>query len=382
MTRRGAGEGSIRTRPDGRLEARYTGSDGRRHYIMGRDHKNLQAKLRDALRDAAQGIQPVSQQLTLAAWLETWLATSVRPRLRPRTIESYEMVVKLYLAPAPLGRTPVAKLTPAAVQAALTALAARSGPGGRHLSPTTVRYVYSVLRIALGRALKAGVVHRNVATLLDPPRKATVERHPLTADQIGTFLGSVDGDRQRALYVAAIGLGMRQGELLALRWSDIDLEAGTVSIRHTLQRGTRTLAAPKTERARRTLRLGVEVSTALRDHRRRQLEERIAAAKRWKDEDYVFTTPAGRPLDTKHVTADFQVALAAVGLPHQRFHDLRHACATQLIEQGEELAVVSKILGHSDLGTTADVYAHLTPAMAQRVADRMDGVLRRRSAGA
>jgi integrase len=185
-------------------------------------------------------------------------------------------------------------------------------------------------------------------------------------------------DRLAALYVLAIATGMRQGELLGLRWQDVDLDAGRLTIRHTLRLGTRELAEPKTERARRTLRLGADSLLALREHRRRQLGERLAAGRRWVDGDFVFTTSIGTPLDSRNVTKAFQRILAAAGLPHQRFHDLRHACATLLLEDGEELGVVSRILGHSHIATTADVYAHLTPAMLERSAARMDAILARR----
>ena len=129
-------------------------------------------------------------------------------------------------------------------------------------------------------------------------------------------------------------LGLRQGELLALRWRDVDLDGGTLAVAHTLARGSRTLAEPKTERAKRTLRLGAEVLLALREQRRRQLAARLAAGPRWRDQGY-----------------------ARAGLPRQRFHDLLHATATLLLESGEELGVVSKVLGHSSIGTTANVCA-------------------------
>lgn len=153
----------------------------------------------------------------------------------------------------------------------------------------------------------------------------------------------------------------------------------TLSVRHTLRLGTRTLAAPKTERARRTLRVGPDVATVLREHRIRQLEERLAAGSRWHDGDFVFATSIGTPLDSRNVTHALQSALARAGLPRQRFHDLRHAYATLMLEDGEELAVISRSLGHANISTTADVYAHLTPAMLERSAARMDAILGRRS---
>jgi len=197
----------------------------------------------------------------------------------------------------------------------------------------------------------------------------------LTLAQVATFLDNVEADQPGVLYMKAIGLGLRQGELLALRWSDVNLDAGTLTVRHTRNSRTGDLAEPKTDRSRRTLRLGGQLAAALREHRRRQLEERLAAGRRWHDGDYVFAAPTGQSLDASNLTHRFHAALAAAGLPRQRFHDLRHTCATLRLEQGEELAVVSRILGHASITTTANVYGHLTDAMLGRPAERTDTIL-------
>jgi len=364
--RRGQGEGSIRERPNGRWEARYRAADGRPRSIYTRTRRESVERLRTALSEREQGIRPPDARLTVSAFLADWLDHSVRPRCRPATVASYEGIVRLYLNPE-LGRLPLARLGPEHVQAMLARLGTRP-----NLSPTTVRYVYAVLRIALGRAAKQGKVIRNVATLVDPPRKAEREIRPLSAAQVRTFLDSVRGDRLEALYVAAVGTGMRQGELLGLRWVDVNLDAGTLRVEHSLQRGTRTLAAPKTQRARRMLQLAPFVADALREHRRRQM---VDLGDAWSLSGHVFTTAKGTPLDTRNVTRYFQLAVERIGLPHQRFHDLRHAAATVLIEQGVDLAVVSRMLGHADLSTTADVYAHLTDRMLESAAERMDAAL-------
>ena len=227
--------------------------------------------------------------------------------------------------------------------------------------------VYAVLRIALGRALKMGKVTRNVCTLLDPPARARREPRPLSRAELAAFLKGIETDRFAALYIAACGTGLRQGELLALRWQDVNLERGLVSVRHTLQRGSRSLAEPKTDRARRTLRLPSRVRAALIQHRARQAIVSLTGL--------IFTTDRGTALDSRNVTRYLQRHLDRLKLPHQRFHDLRHAFATLMIESGEDLGVVSRILGHADLSTTADVYAHLTPAMLDRAAERMNTIL-------
>jgi integrase len=368
--------GQIRQRPNGTWEGRYWAA-GKRRSVYAPTKRLAQEKLRGALTNEGNGVRPVTQRVTVAAYLAEWIETSVAPRCRPRTVESYEETVRRYIVPE-IGRLVLAKLEPADVSRMLAHLGEQTPR--RRLSATTVKYAHTVLRSALARAVKTGRVHRNVATLVDVPSKVRHEMHPLEGDQVRHLLAATKDDPNGALYALAIATGMRQGELLALRWQDVDLEAGTLAVRHTLRRGSRQLAEPKTERARRILRLGQTALTILRDHRREQLAARLAAGRRWTDLDLVFATRTGDALDSHNVTRAFQAALRRHGLPRQRFHDLRHAYATLMIEAGEELAVVSRTLGHADLSTTADVYAHLTSAMLERSAARMDAILGPRQA--
>lgn len=373
MARRPQGEGTTpRHRADGRWEARYTDTDGKRRSVYGTTKRAATDALRTALADTAQGIRPPDLRITTADYLNDWLEHYVRPKVRPTTAASYSLFVNRYLIPE-IGRVPLAQLQPEHVSAMLRKLEARSRSG--KLSPTTIRYAYSVLRIALGRAMKLGRVHRNVATLIDPPAKARRELQPFDALQISALLQAVSGDRLAPLYVAAVGTGLRQGELLGLRWTDLDLDNGVAAVRNTLQRVTGELTEPKTPHARRIVPLPAVVVASLREHRKRQLEERIAAGKRWKDRDLAFATSIGTALDPRNVTRNYHAALVTAGLPRLPFHHLRHAFATFQLEGGEELANVSKLLGHADLSTTADLYAHLTPTTQRRAADRMDRIL-------
>jgi integrase len=205
------------------------------------------------------------------------------------------------------------------------------------------------------------------ATLAEPPQASHRELRPLTREQMLALLAGVEGDRLAALYIAACGLGLRQGELLGLRWKDLNLERGELTVHQTLQRGSRTLAPPKTERSERTLRLPQRVATALARHRAEQSIVPVSGL--------VFTTAHGTPLDSRNVTRYFQGHLSRLGLPHYRLHDLRHTFATLMLEDGEDLATVSRALGHASIATTADVYAHVTPAMQDRVAARMESIL-------
>ena len=198
--------------------------------------------------------------------------------------------------------------------------------------------------------------------------------HPARVSaEVAELRRAIAGHRLEALILAAVGTGLRQGELLGLRWSDVDLDAGILTVRHALDRRTGELVRPKTERSRRTIHRPLPVTTALNRLRRDQ-EALRAHARRWDARGFVFTNRTGGPLASRNVTQDLQAILAAAGLPRQRFHDLRHIFATLQLEAGAELLEVSRALGHADIGTTANIYAHWTDAMAARTAERMSGI--------
>ncbi len=221
MARRGVNEGAIRERKDGRWEARVlvTRPDGRRarRSLLGRTRAAVRDKLQAALRGEANGVPLPAQRVTVGAFLDQWLRDSARPSVRPRTYVSYASVVRVHLAPG-LGQLPLARLSPQHVQ---TFLNAKSASG---LSPRTVGYLRAVLRQALGQAERWGVVTRNVARLADPPRIPRREVSPLSPEKARLFLDAIRGDRLEALYLVALGVGLRQGEILGLAWSDVDLE--------------------------------------------------------------------------------------------------------------------------------------------------------------
>ena len=246
------------------------------------------------------------------------------------------------------------------------------------LTPLTIRNHLAVLRSALSQALNRGLVQRNVASLVTPPRDRKQEVQPLSPEEARAFLDAVKGNRLEALYGLALGLGLRQGEALGLTWDDIDLESGTLSVRHTLQRYDRAyhLDEPKASRSRRTIALPRPLVKALRGHRTRQVEERLRAGQGWEGDRWslIFTTMAGKPLSSAVVTHGFQETLAAAGLPRQKFHDLRHAAASFMLVQGVALRVVMEVLGHSDIAVTANTYSHVMPDL-QRDATESVGEL-------
>jgi integrase len=226
-------------------------------------------------------------------------------------------------------------------------------------------------------AEKWGMVSRNVAKLVDPPRVPKHEISPLTPEQAKVLIETSVEDRHRALWITALGTGMRQGELLGLRWEDVDLDAGKLRVRYSLANvdGQLTLLEPKTDRSRRTVLLADAVVMALRAHRTRQRMDRLVSGSRWVDGGHVFTTLHGTPYHAATITRAFKAALTRAGLPACRFHDLRHAAATFLLAQGMTLEDVKNQLGHSTIVLTSNTYGHVLEQRKRQVARAMDAVL-------
>lgn len=372
--RRGHNEGSIYRRKDGRWAGVLTIGGGKRKYYYGRTRGEVQAKLASAAVGLNNGLTPpASERLTVGQFLTGWLSDTVKPSVRPSTFRGYESKVRTHILPG-LGKQPLVKLTPQRLEAFFN----QKRMAG--LSPQTVQHLRAIVRAALNDAVKWNLVPRNVAALVDGPRVPHHEIQPLSPDEARQLLEAVATHRLGALFSVALAVGLRQGEALGLRWEDIDLDAGTLTVRKTLQRigGEFELVEPKTVRSRRTIALPSAAVDALRRHRTRQMEERLMAGSMWKDDwGLVFTTATGRPLQGTNVTRTFQQLLAKGGLRRQRFHDLRHSCASLLLAQGVHPRVVMETLGHSQIGLTMNTYSHVLPPLQREAAARMDEVLTR-----
>ena len=373
MARRGRGEGGITKRRDGRWmgQADLGWQDGkrRRKSLYGRTKSEVQAKLRETLHRKAHGMPPVPEQETVGTFLRRWLDLK-KEGVRQRTWTRYEQIVRAHLLPN-LDRIRLAQLTPQDVAECLRRVKV-SG------SAYMARGARDVLRTALNQALRWELVSRNVAVLTDPPRHRTREITPLTPRQAGTLLEAVAGHRLEALITVALGLGLRQGEALGLRWEeDVDLEAGTLSVQQTLVRAGREprFEEPKTERSCRTITMPGVVAAALRRHRTRQLEEQLAAGPEWHPSGLVFTTPIGTPVDRGRLHGTFKAILRSAGLPDIRYHDLRHTAATLLLVQGVDLRTIMATLGHSRISQTMDLYAHMMPTLQGHAAEQMNAIL-------
>lgn len=402
MSRRAAGEGSVYQRADGRWEASVSGGigpDGRR-----RRRKAVRATQRDALtalkimvRERDAGLRAdLGRMPTVGAWLDEWLA-SIELGLRASTVAFYRSMLTLYLRPH-LGRARLDELRPEHVSAAYRAMLARG------LSPATVGGAHRTLRAALRAAVAQGRLVRNPLDHVRPPKLRTAEIVPLTVDEARRVLAVAATRRNGARCAVALALGLRQGEALGLRWGDIDLAGGTLTVRRALQRRpwqhgcvvpescgrardcprrTRPplTGEPKTAAGERTISLPEPLVAVLREHRRAQAEERLSAGELWSDEGWVFGTVLGGHVDQRNDARAWAALLRDANVRHVRLHDARHTAATMLLVQGVDSRTAMDILGWSR-SSMAQRYQHVVPELRREAARRMGEALWPQAGGA
>lgn len=275
--------------------------------------------------DRDSGLVLDAGSLTLGEYMDRWLETSVDGSVRESTRESYGHQVGRYIVPA-IGSVKLKKLSAMHVQGMYRSMLDRG------LSSRTVQYTHAVSHRALKQAVRWGLVLHNVSEDVDRPRLPREEIRPLDRTRARCLLEVAEGDRFEALYVLAVHTGMRPGELLGLKWEDLDLDANGGSLRMYRALSDGKLTAPKTKRSRRRIDLSAASVTALKAHRKRQLEERMQKAGLWQDHGLVFPSTVGTPLSHRNGVRSFKALLKRAGLPvGTRLYDLRHTCATLLL---------------------------------------------------
>jgi integrase len=328
---------------------------------------------RGALAEMDGGAPPPPRRdsTTLGAYLIGWPATV--PHIKPATVDAYGKAAR-YVSADPTGARPLQRLTPADLRALYRRLRDRG------LSAATVALVHAVVVRALGDALADGMVRSNPARAdrVAPKLGTRPEAHVWTADQASAFLAATSGDRLAALWRVALTTGLRRGELLGLRWDDLDLDAGTLTVRRTLGviAGKVVEGPPKTAAARRTIALDAGTVTAVREHRKQLVVERLAAGPAWAGDDRVFCKVNGRPIHPNTIGHALNAAADAAKVPHVTVHGLRHTSATLSLHAGRvPVRVLSERLGHANVTVTLRTYAHALTGDDAAAADAIAEVL-------
>lgn len=348
--------------PGGRC-ARW--APGRRR--RARTQRDALGKLTELRRAAERGQNLAAKPQTLAEWLTHWLSEiKAHDGTRPSTLRRYGEIVRNHLAPV-LGKVRLDKLAPLDVE---RLLAARRDT----VSPARLVKIHAVLRAALADAERRDLVPRNVARAVRAPALAEEERRALTVEEGRRLLVVVEGDRFEAVVVLGLLLGLRRGEILGLRWADVDLDGRTVRVRRALQRidGALRLVETKTKSSRRPVPMPALAVRALTRRKAAQAAEQLAAGRHWQSTGLVFTTSISTPVEPRNVSRWFDQLRTREDLTWLRLHDLRHGCATFLLAHGVDPRTVMEILGHTTIRQTMDRYAHALPERLRAAADAMD----------
>lgn len=358
--------------------------------FMGRDakgkqtfhHKTIHGTKKDAeqyrnkaIREKDLGTFIEPSPITVDDYMKKWLETAARPRLRDNTYREYEGLLCRYVSPT-LGGKRLSDVRPLDIQSLYTTMSEKN------LSARTVRFTHSVLSSAFKQAVRWRMLLQNPCGSVELPRKVSQEMQSLTPIEAARFLAEAAGDRWVALFVLALATGLRPSEYFGLKWSDVDLEQGLVTVQRSLiwrsyKSGDWYFGEPKTPRSRRRIPLPDSVVRALIQHKRRQAEERLKEGAAYKNLDLIFATSEGQPLIRLNVIQKhFKPILERAKLPATlRLYDLRHTCATLLLAANENPKVVSERLGHSSITLTMDVYSHVLPDMQQGASDKLERIL-------
>jgi integrase len=372
----------------------FMGRDGqgKRRYL----NKTIKGKKKDAQDYLSKTLTAISagtfvepSPLTVGEYLDKWLESAARPRLRERTLSDYKDKLDRYVRPL-IGGKRLCDVRPLDIQALCTHLISPKLKKdetpqagiiyGLGLSARTVRYAHAVVSSAFKQAVKWQMLANNPCAAVELPRHARREMHAFSQEEAARFLKAADVDECGIIFAFALVTGMRPEEYLGLKWSDVDLDKGTATVRRTLVRrkgGGWYFGEPKTSRSRRTVPLPSSIVRALHAHRRAQAENRLKLGPFYQNNELVFATGEGTPHNLRNLTQrHFQPALTRAKLPLIfRLYDLRHSCATLLLQAGENPKVVSERLGHASIVLTLDTYSHVLPSMQQAATEKLESIL-------
>lgn len=361
--------GNIRRRSEGTWTIQaYAGRDpatGHKRYVsrtVRGTKREAEAALANLIRAQETGLDLSAARLTVAAFLDRWLEVS-KDRVKPRTHFRYAELMRLHFKPT-LGQVQLPKLRPLHIEELYGSLRMRG------LSGTTVLQVHRVLHAAFNQAVRWQLLDRNPADAVKAPRRSTLEAKSLSGEQIPKLLDAVEGHRVQVPTLIALGTGMRLGEVLGLRWQDVDLDAATARVRQTLQ-VTMQFDSPKSQRSVRSLSLPSFLVDALKRHRKLQNERRLMLGESWHELDLVCDRGDGQPLRPDTISKQFRTLTKAADLDIS-FHGLRHTHASLMLAAGTDLKVTSSRLGHSSIGITADLYTHVASKSDKDAADAFD----------
>jgi integrase len=368
---RGNGEGTLYQRSDGRWVAAVTLPDGGRKTKYARTRAKAAEELLKLQHNVLIGGPSVTNDPTFGDLADEYLK-SVTNAIKSSTWRRYEQLIRLHLTPY-LGKTKLVRIGPQHLESLYVQLETNG------LGRQTIVHVHRVAHAMFSKALRWGYTHRNPVSVASPPRIEHKEMRTLSVEEVSRLLDKASGTRYEALWRLAIGSGLRLGEMLALRWQDVDLDQALARIRHTLERSPKglNLTEPKTSKSRRTISLSPSVELALRNHQSQQLKDRLLLGAEWQDLDFVFTGETGGPVNPNNIGRRvFKPLLRSANIDDSvRIHDLRHTAISLALSAGVAPTDVADMAGHGSVAVTLTQYAHALPDAPKRATDAIENLL-------
>lgn len=352
--KRSKGDGSWSERAGGGWNYRLM-HNGDRLRAIGRTKAEARADMKEQIQRIEAGQPAKDARVTMSVWMSEWKKVQLEARpLKASTKATYKTLSRLHIESDPIARIALDKLRPSDIDRLIVRLRKK------RLGESTIRQIYHVLRLALAGAVRDGLLARNPAELVDRPIPPHTEARHLSLTDLASLLEASKSLRYHSVLALIAATGLRRGEALALKWDDIDFVAATMRIRGTLARieGELVVTDAKTERSRRILELAPGVIDLLARHKDSQAQEAALAADMWENTGFVFTTEFGRPVDPRNVLRTLKSAAKKAKIEGACVHTLRHSWASAMMDGGENIKIVSEILGHSSVAITGDIYVH------------------------
>jgi integrase len=376
-TRRPKGEGSVHRRPDGKWIGRLYYVDpvtdvAKRAQASGTSKAEVSRKLRAIQARIQQGASARDDSATFGTFATRWIVSSLEASDRKRSTKTlYGGLTRTHIVDSQLGKTRMSALKPTTVERFVTQLRAKG------LSPSSVRQIYTVARAIGDAAVRDGLLAKNPFAAVRRPKVPAAEATFLQPDEIAQLLTNAETSRYAPLFEFLVNTGLRRGEALALKWSDVDLDNQVIRVRGTLARidGDLRITSPKSDRSRRTIPLSAPATIVLERVRDRTKRDRRNARQLWQDTGFVFVTAIGEPCDPRNALRALKAAARKAALPYVGLHTLRHSAASLMLSNGVPITVVSQILGHSGISITVDVYGHVAPDVSRGALDVLGAAL-------
>jgi integrase len=392
--RRGNNEGTICQRKDGRwcgavsVEISPLTGIKTRKYVYGKTRQEVADEIISIQNKVNKGIYKNPSKITLGQWLDTWLFEYKKINLRLKTFESYEGLIRTHLKPS-LGTIQLKNIRPEQIQAMLNEkyLNGRiDGTGG--LSSRTVKYLSVILSESLEQAIKNGLISTNPCNAIVLPKQIKKEIKVLTIEEQIKFLNTARNHRLGCSFVLALATGLRLGELLALKWSDIDFKNGTLHVKRsvsrvkefeskTISKNKLVIQEPKTKSSKRVIPIPRNVLRELKEYKLTQNAEKLKLGSAYQDTDIIFSTEFGTIVNPRNFERTFYNTLKAAGLEHINFHALRHTYATRLLEANIHPKVAQELLGHSSISMTLDTYSSVLPDVKIAAAEKINDLFQK-----